>query len=394
MRDLIFVSMENWDDIWRRNQFICAGLLKRYPKMRILFVGLPRDVSHAIRKRKFAGLRAPHPINPPGYPQVTFCRPLKWLPTTLALGREFNDWVVRRTVRAWTRRLGMQHPVLWLNPHYAVHMAGKMGESQVLYDITDDWIELTQSPLMKSLTLDQDTDLCRRADHVIVCSQKLYENKKAHSRHLHLIPNGVDAEHYQRAMRSQEPLPDSVAKLAHPVLGYTGTLHPDRINVDLLVELAGNMRAGTLLLLGPNMLGAEDQRRLLASGRVVLHPPVPYQAIPEYMRAFDVCITPHLVTPFTESLNPIKLWEYLATGLPIISTPVAGFKDFPQHVYLATDADSFLRAVPEALSEPPSRVLARQALVRDHSWTKRLDQICDLLNHSATLVADSPKVFA
>jgi teichuronic acid biosynthesis glycosyltransferase TuaH len=92
------------------------------------------------------------------------------------------------------------------------------------------------------------------------------------------------------------------------------------------------------------------------------------------MRAFDVCITPHRVTPFTESLNPIKLWEYLAAGKPIVSTNVAGFRDYPQFVTIA-DADGFNEAVQTTLHEDPTRAEARRTEARRHSWSARLDAV-------------------
>ena len=135
-------------------------------------------------------------------------------------------------------------------------------------------------------------------------------------------------------------------------------------------------------MIGPNLLSLGDRQRLEATGKVFLHPAVPYREIPNYMRAFDICITPHRVTPFTESLNPIKLWEYLAAGKPIISTPVAGFRDYPQHVYLAADVASFLAAVPVALREPNLKIVARQEAASHHSWDARIAQIVPLLEAS------------
>jgi len=93
------------------------------------------------------------------------------------------------------------------------------------------------------------------------------------------------------------------------------------------------------------------------------------------MRAFDVCITPHRVTAFTESLNPIKLWEYMAAGKPIVSTDIAGFRDYPSLVRIARDADSFLDAVREALAEDPKTAALRQSQAAGHSWEQRLDAI-------------------
>ncbi len=378
MQDLIFVSMENWDDVWRRNQFLCAGLARRFPEIKILFVGLPRNVTNDLRHGRLPSLSAGD-TSVPGLPGITLTRPLKLLPDTLTWGRRLNEALFRASVARAAWRLGMQSPTLWLNPHSAVHMAGKMGEAAVIYDITDDWTTLTQSPALAKRTVDQDAALCRRADAVIVCSERLHAMKRDLAKHLHLIPNGVDADHYTPVLDGTGSLPPPANGWAKPVLGYTGTIHPDRVDVSLVESLARRFSPGTVALVGPNLLTADDRQRLLACGNVVLTGPVPYAQIPETMRAFDVCITPHRMTAFTESLNPIKLWEYLAAGKPIVATDVAGFRDYPQFVRLASNANSFGQAVKDALSEENTAGEARRAEARRHSWNARLDQVAEVL---------------
>ncbi|MGI4790070.1 MAG: glycosyltransferase [Janthinobacterium lividum] len=378
MQDLIFVSMENWDDVWRRNQFLCAGLSRRFPDSKILFVGLPRNATNDLRHGRMPDLSAAD-TTVPDLPGITLTRPLKLLPDTLGWGRRLNETLFRAHLRRAARRLGMQSPILWLNPHSAVHMAGQMGESAVVYDITDDWTMQIQSPAMTRLTIDQDAALCRRADAVVVCSERLRDMKRGLAKDLYLIPNGVDAEHYRAVLDGTGPLPAPADTWAKPVLGYTGTIHPERVDVPLVESLARRFSSGTIALVGPNMLPAEDRQRLAACGNVVLTGPVPYAHIPETMRAFDVCITPHRMTAFTESLNPIKLWEYFAAGKPIVSTNVAGFRDYPQFVRLASDADSFRRAVEDALTEDPASGEARRAEARCQSWNARLEQIIEVL---------------
>jgi glycosyltransferase involved in cell wall biosynthesis len=132
-----------------------------------------------------------------------------------------------------------------------------------------------------------------------------------------------------------------------------------------------------VVLVGPNHL-TPAQRGRLALPNVYMTGPVPYREIPGYMSGFDVCITPHLVSAFTESLNPIKLWEYLAAGKPIVSTAVAGFRDFPEHVRIAEaagGAKGFVAACREALAEPTGSAAARRREAQRHSWEARVDAI-------------------
>ena len=371
--------MENWDDIWRRNQFLCAGLARRNPQTQILFVGLPRDYTHAIRARDFSCFVQTATYKVPEFPNITVTHPPKLLPNTFVPGRLINEAVFRLHVKAAAKRLGMQHPLLWLNPHSAVHMIGKTGECGAVYDVTDDWTTLTQQPWLTSLICEQDRALCRLADAVIVCSERLAELKTPLTRSLHLVPNGVDAAHYQAAYDASLPLPEEAKRWQHPVFGYTGTIHPDRVDLALIESLAGELPEATVVLIGPVLLEAPQRQRLEALPNVFLLGAKPYADLPRYMQAFDVCMTPHLVTPFTESLNPIKLWEYLATGKPIVSTAVAGFRDYPQLVHIAQNHGQFIAQCREALQESAELAAKRIAEAQLHSWDKRVSAVQGIL---------------
>jgi len=375
VRSLIFVSLEDWDEVWRRNQFVCAKLTERDSRWRILFVQPALDVSNVVRTRRFARLFQPRERMIGDDGRIVCTRAIKLLPNSWAWARKVNEWMLRRHLRGVARRLGFCNAMLWLNPHSAVHMAGRMGERAVIYDITDDWSELTQSATLRQLTVSQDAELCRRADAVIVCSAKLHEKKRSLARNLHLVANGVDASHYAGVLDARGPLPHEATKWYPPVFGYTGSIHPDRVDVELVEKIAMAFPHGTVALVGPVMLSGVDEKRLRVCGNVAFTGPVPYERLPELMRGFDVCITPHRVTPFTESLNPIKLWEYLAAGKPIVSANVAGFRDYPQHVRVAADHDDFIRGLHEALLEDPARSVARRAEAAGQSWQARLDQI-------------------
>ena len=372
--DVIFVSLEDWDELWRRNQFVCAELVRRHAGQRVLFIGVPRDVRTELRHGRVKGLlrRTMSPVL-----GITATRPLKWLPDAVPGGPAVNRWLFRRHVRRAARRLGLVRPVLWVNPHWAGHLAGRMGEATTVYDVTDDWAAMTQSSRLRRLVEGQDADLCRRADAVIVCSERLAELKRPLSRHVHLVANGVDAGHYAGVLDGG-PAAAGFDQWRRPVLGYTGTVHADRVDVELVRALAASW-PGSVVLVGPNYLSAADVQGLRLSN-VHLVGPVAYADVPGVMAGFDVCIVPHRMTAFTESLNPIKLWEYLAAGKPIVATDVAGFRDFPDLVRLARTAEGFVAAAREAVAEVGTAAGDRQAgerraVARANSWGVRVDAI-------------------
>ena len=99
MNDLIFASLENWDDIWRRNQFVCAQLARRHPKMKILFVALPKDVSNRVRRRDLSDLGGQSTYTVPRYENITVTHAHKFLPNSLAWGRRMNQSLTSRKSR-------------------------------------------------------------------------------------------------------------------------------------------------------------------------------------------------------------------------------------------------------------------------------------------------------
>ena len=443
MRDLIFFSLENWDEVWRRNQFVCAQLARRFPDRRILFVGKPIFVPQLAKWARTAPGRAQVRAalrqrfwRVPELPNIRVFNPIKPLPNPAPGGRQINEnWQVFQVRRA-ARRAGVRDPLLWINPYDCGFYIGRLGERGVVYDITDDWELAARTPQAKARIADQDRDLCARADLTVVCSPALFESRQNLAKELLLLPNGVDAAHYARIDQLDNPSPgnfnangtfqaqaesngaaqaesngaaqaesngaaqaesngaaqaesngaaqaesNGAARWPRPVFGYTGTLHRERIDLDLVVQLARAHPGGSVVLVGPHNWTDDSLRGALAAQPNLHAPgPVAYRDIPTVMAHFDVCVVPHRRTQFVESLNPIKLWEYLAAGKPIVSTDVAGFRDYPQWVRLANDAPAFVEQCRAALGEIGTAQGAnlqrqRRAEAAAHSWGARVDQL-------------------
>ena len=393
MRDLIFVSLENWDEVWRRNQFICAALLRRFPGMRLLFVERARDFSNAVRMLQLSSLRRPAVRQSHDFPGLTMFSPLKLLPNSIASARRFNARMLRHQLRKVSSEIGFKSPLLWINDHFAAHLCGHLGERGVVYDVTDDWTVMPSTGAAERARIIQaDRELCERADLVLVCSQSLEDSRKPVARRVVRIPNGVDAAHYRSCTRAEvaasavesaaveRPQPASA-----PVFGYLGTLHGDRLDTTLILALADRWPAGKVVLCGPDFLSPIDHRKLKTRSNIEIRAAVSYSAVPKVMAGFDVCILPHRCNAFTESLNPIKLWEYLASGKPIASTPVAGFRDFSHLCNLGEGVEGFLDACHSALEEDPAIGLWRIKEAEGHSWEHRVDDLLEVFRQQGWL---------
>ena len=339
MTDLVVVSLEAWDDVWRRNQHLVAGLLRSDPALRVLFVEPPADPTHDLRSGRgpsFARGVREVPDVAPG--RLFTVRPVKWLPRRL--DRHADERLARAVMRA-ADSLDMRHPLLWINDPGAVAVAERSGWP-MLYDITDDWLAADRPPAERQRAAANEARLLGLAGEVVVCSPELVRRKST-SRSVTLIPNAVDADAYRRPSARPADLPDG------PVALYLGTVHPDRIDVDLCEATARALgEAGTLVLVGPNLLAAEQAARLRDAGARLLGPRA-RDAVIGYLQHADVLVVPHVVTEFTDSLDPIKLYEYQAVGRPVVSTPVAGFRDADDPRITIASGDAFAEAVAAAV---------------------------------------------
>ncbi|MBC7784017.1 MAG: hypothetical protein H7144_09260, partial [Burkholderiales bacterium] len=224
--DVVFIAMENWDEVWRRNQPVAAGFARRSRDHKVLFVGLSIDASHLIRKGRFVRLARElwrtQLARPEGFENIYLLNVVKVMPNSLAWGRAFNRWLERRQIRRTMKRLGISQPLLWINPHYAVHLLGKLGERAAIYDVGDDWTSFPQpSEWLRQLVIAEDVELTERADATIVVSDRLHEMKRGQARKLRRIPNGAYLDRYTPIRLRSLPRHPVARNWSSPVFGYT-----------------------------------------------------------------------------------------------------------------------------------------------------------------------------
>jgi len=372
--DLVVTSLEAWDGVWRRNQHLAAGLLRRDPDLRVLFVEPASDPLHAAlgagQPRLGRGLRPGPPLDGIRPEALWLFEPTKWLPRRV--DRRVDERWAHQVLKA-ARSLDMDDPLLWVNdPGGSLLVEATQWPS--LYDVTDDWTLAARSTAETERVVAQEHVLLTRCDEVIVCSPTLAASKGA-SREVTLVPNGVDTAAYLVALDRPADLPTG------EVAVYAGTLHGDRLDVDLCAATARTLAgSGHLVLVGPNALAPEEHSRLEAAGVVMLGAR-PSVEVPAYLQHADVLVVPHVVTPFTDSLDPIKLYEYQAAGRPVVATPVAGFRDAVDDRVTVAGHETFVAAVVGALASAGDGDGAAvvPGRVADADWARRVDQVVAVL---------------
>jgi len=353
LRELVVCSLEAWDDVWRRNQFFVDALLRRHQELRVLFVGPPVDPLHDAWNRRMPSLPHLRRLRHDG--RLWTMRPLKPLPRASC---PFVDALIRRQLLVSARALRITQPILWINDVTYAPLIERTGWPS-LYDVTDDWLLAPASARERARQRRLDHLALVHADEVVVCSPALAASRGA-ARRVTLIPNGVDVGHLCSPQARPSDLPES------PVAIYVGSLHDARLDVDLVCMVASALPDVTLAFVGPDALSSSSRKRLLRLVNVRLLGPRPYSEVPGYLQHADVVVVPHLVSPFTESLDPIKAYECLALDTPTVATPVAGFREYSRE-FNVVERDAFSARVESVLTNTTSRI----GNIQPASWEQR-----------------------
>lgn len=376
---LVFFSHESFDEMWRRNQFICAELHRRHNELEILWVGPRVDILFSISKGRWAELNhvqlTPHSVH--DFRRILQMRPAKLLPNKI--GKGFNQRNYSDTIRSTLRSLGWNSFQVWINDQSARTCLPLPGQTDLVYDITDDWSKAPQPEHARQAVIADDAYLLENADHVIVCSKSLFDAKQGKCKKLALIANGVDEWRYHPDALCKVDPPHDLDDVSRPIAGYVGTLHSSRLDLELIRTIADRLPQMNFVFVGPNCLSPQETASIKRSNVHILGTRS-YDELPRYFSAFDICMTPHLVNSFTDSLDPLKLYEYMSTGKPIVSTACSGFRDEEELIYIAQSAGEFVHALENALNESDRSLCTKRShWARQHSWGSRVDRIEELL---------------
>jgi teichuronic acid biosynthesis glycosyltransferase TuaH len=318
------VSLEPWDHVWRRNQHVVAELLQQHLVGSVVFIEPATAAWTTARRTPMPGVTV---VSPP-----------------LPIPRRTGGLSV---VAAWLRRRWLHDvDVLWLNdPVLGVRCAGSV--DRVIYDVTDDWRHSERPARLTRRLVAAESRLATTAT-TVVCSDVLAERWSARY--------GVTATvvHNAASLPSYGDVVPVVLPGAGPHVGYVGTLHEDRLDIDLLLRIAGSADVGSVHLVGPDALSAATRNRLATVPSIHSHGAVPADDVPAWLVAMDALVLPHVVTDFTLSLDAIKAYEYLAAGNPIVATPKCGFQGVEAAGLSVVDAGVFVATVAKALAGDPT----------------------------------------
>ena len=224
--------------------------------------------------------------------------------------------------------------------------------------------------------IDQERALIESADLIVASSPFLENRAKVHNSNVILVRNGCDYEHFSRTIWS---------KGERPVIGYYGAIE-DWFDADLVADLAERRPDWDFVLIGSKLFS--NTRRLSKLPNVSMPGEKHYSVIPDWLGMFDVAILPFKRTPLSEATNPVKAYEILASGKPLVSVPIPEMALLVPLVRLASTVDEFEKEINEALAEKPGLLTEqRRAFAKEQTWEDRYELLFSAIR--LTLSKDS-----
>lgn len=279
--------------------------------------------------------------------------------------------------------------VQWFyTPMPAPAMLGAFNEAGVVYDCMD---ELAQFRFAHPDLMRRERLLMSQADVVFTGGYKLWESKSRHHPNVHYFGCGVDADHFARARDPRTVIPDDVVDVSGTIAGYYGVID-ERLDYDLIARLAASDSSLQVVMVGPVV--KVDPRDLPNAPNIHWLGSRPYDVLPNYVRAFDVCLMPFALNDATEFINPTKTLEYMAAGKPIVSTAVADVvHNFTPVVNVAMTAADFVSAVQSDAAQPDAAFIAEGiAMARAASWESIVSSMNNLLLSSLSGQVEIPRM--
>jgi glycosyltransferase involved in cell wall biosynthesis len=382
-RDILILSTQDWGAMptrkhrWARN-WAKQGNRVLYVEQQMHWAGWLIDIRQQFT-RAFRFLQGSRPIEenlwvftlPIVLPFFQMSQAVNWL----------NNFFLAPVLRGTIRKLGFKNLILWTYTPHSADFVGKLGQSLTVYECVDEF-SATKGLVHGATIAKMERELIEKVDQVIVTAPGLLESKRGLARRIELVPNGVDVEHFAKSSSPETVIALEIAAIPKPIIGYLGGVQY-WVDFDLIVHAARQHPEWSFVFVGSieplaRVDKVRDFKNMFFLGRK------PYGDLPRYVKNFDVCINPYVLDGVGANVDPLKLYDYIASGKPVVSVNIPAAQRFADIMPLTQTADEFTRAI-ESVLKNPGDAARRMETAAAHSWSARFKKV------EAAVEAASPK---
>lgn len=382
-KDCVLFATADWDTpYWTNKQHTAHHLAREgYRVLYIESIGLraptvsTRDLSRIWRRLK-RGLRPPRLVEPNVWTMSPIAIPFKqhW-----PLVRSINQSWLSLRIKLFMVRHGFKQPLIWTYHPFMLGTVASLNHGPLVYHCVDD---LSAVPGIDPVAFNTEEErLLKQCQTVFVTSEALKEKCQPFNPNIHYFSNVADLDHFGRAQKPG-PGPADMAGIPTPRIGYIGALSDFKVDFALIQSVATARPDWHWVVIGAEREGQHSPLvgALLTLPNVHFLGDKPYAELPDYLRGFDVGTLPTLINDYTRSMFPMKYFEYLAAGVPVVSTPLEFTKTNQAGLLVADTSEQFMLQINAQLTRGRLTVLESREFVGDHTWAARLKKMLELLS--------------
>lgn len=326
------------------------------------------DLLHMARKlgQVFGGMRTPranlHVLTPLAAPWPSW-----------AWARRLNRHLLVAQIRRALSQVRRGPLYVWSFAPDVAYLIDAFAPAKTLYYCVDDFASFEGYDHEQVLA--DEAQLCRGADLVVTTSAALLEAKSPLNPRTILVPHGVDYAHFARSLSGELAPPADLAAIARPRIGFIGLIR-SWVDLELIAAVARRRSEWQFVMIGDS---TQDLAPCRGLGNVHFLGPRPYALLPAYCSGLDAAIIPFRLNELTRAVNPIKLREYLAAGLGVVSTPLPEVRAAGAGVWLAQGPEAFEAALQQAIALAPAERAKLSAAMAGETWGAKVEFICGQL---------------
>ena len=290
--------------------------------------------------------------------------------------QKINRTIILLQLKPFLKKLNFENTILWLFSPHAGKFVGQFNEKLVCYHCTD---EYSAFPIYS--TLKKKKDVLKQADLVFTTARTLYERKKKYNLNTYLMPNPANIDHFSRVLTKKLEIPADIKEIKKPVVGYVGAIDEYKLDFELIDYIAKSHPEWSIVMIG-GMGICDTTAYKTVPKRENIHylGQKAFDMLPNYIKHFDVCIIPYSINGYTETVFPLKFFEYMATGKPIVTTNLPALEEYKDIVGYAKDKKQFMEYIEKALKEEDQEIInERLKIAKANSWDARVEEMIKII---------------
>lgn len=374
--NIITISTQDWSDLWTRKQRFVLQFARQGNK--VIYVETQFHwVSYFLQFKKqwrriylfMLGTRKAEE-NLYIYTPPLLIPAFQIFPSLAKINNIILVFFLKRVMK----KNQMKDPIVWLYTHFNKSLVKKLGCKKALYECVDDYA--SAKGLIKAKTVNKhETETLKTVSAVIVTADSLKPKMMLHNRNVHIISNAANINHFNHAYFNKKNEPSDLQMLKKPRLVFLGAIQY-WVDQKLLAEIAQKRPQWQIVMIGPvavNISVLKSFKNIHFLGRK------DYDLLPDYLSHCNVALNPYKVDGVAEGCSPLKLYEYLAAGLPVVSTEMPEARKFESVVKVAKDYNEYIMFLDELLNTNADKFnnIKQKAIniSQSHSWENRFKQV-------------------